>query len=386
MRTCVIISEYNPFHKGHAWQIDQAKRVLGFDAVICLMSGAFVQRGQPAILPAWDRAACAVHAGASLVLEYPAANVLQSSKTYAFHAVAMATRLGAQTLVFSSEEAALPDLLKAAQSMQTPDFDLRVHQVIQEGKSEASAVRRVLSEYFPQKEHLIAPNATLALAYITAIMAQGSSLEPLVLPRQGAAYTDEKLHQKYSSATAIRQAVYQGHMNLIQDQVPSQSYQALLKAKGAFPTLADYEGIIRYFLTLDPGRFTSNPHYENGLETHLARQMADAEHFKDFLSRACSKRYTRSRIQRLLACSLIGIDQAHPVTAFRPLAADATGRLVLRRLQDQGLPILTRMAHLHELSETEQKTYKSSIRANDLRNLALGLPPGEDYYYHPIFL
>lgn len=385
MQTCVIISEYNPFHNGHAWQIDYAKKVLGFDAVICLMSGAFVQRGEPAILSAFDRAACAIASGASLVLEYPAPNVLQSSVKYAEHAVAMASGLGADALVFGTEKTETSLLIQAAETMQTKAFDQKVGGLVKEGHSQALAVRKVLLEYYPNRPLLSSPNNTLALAYISAIQKHKSPLKAIGIPRVGAGYADSKLYASFSSATAIRKAFKEGRMEDIKSQVPPMSFQALQATQGLFPALSDYESILHYFVTFEPDRLKANPHYENGLENHLAKQMKEAKDFNDFLARSTSKRYTKTRIQRLLSCALIGIEGPLAVQSYRPLAGDDLGQKILRRLQDQGVPILTRYAQIRDLPLNDQKAYTLSMKANDLRNMALGLPMGQDYLRHPTF-
>ena len=170
MRIVGIVAEYDPFHNGHAWQLAEARRLSGADAAVVVMSGFFTQRGAPACLPPYDRAACALRGGADLIALLPAAWSLRSAEGFALGALAILRGLGADAVSFGAETADLSLLRRAAEAMDDPALRPALHRALDTGMGWAAAVTQALTERDPALGALLRePNNALAAAYLRAI-------------------------------------------------------------------------------------------------------------------------------------------------------------------------------------------------------------------------
>ena len=185
-----VICEYNPFHNGHMRQLRAIREQLGQDtAVVCLMSGDWVQRGAPAIFPTHLRAEAAVRCGADLVLELPIPYVLSSAEGFAAGGVRILTELGCDRLSFGSEQGRAEPLMSAARLQLDPDFDARLRGALASGVSYASARAEALRA-LGAPNVVSKPNDILGVEYCKAILRQGCSMQPLVIPRAGAYHAE----------------------------------------------------------------------------------------------------------------------------------------------------------------------------------------------------
>ena len=228
MKVVGIIAEYNPFHKGHAYQIRYAKERLGADYVIVAMSGPFTQRGTPALFDKYSRAGHALACGADLVLELPVVYATASAQIFATGGVALLQNAGlVDTLLFGSECPDLAALKNIADmlSEETPAYQALLRQALQEGSSYAAARAKALEN--PAYAKILAqPNNILAIEYLGALSRLDSSMTPLCLQRQGAGYHETSLDEDMASAYGIRHFLA-GHpqmsdqeLALLLDQIP----------------------------------------------------------------------------------------------------------------------------------------------------------------------
>ena len=260
MKIVGVIAEYNPFHRGHLYHIGKAKEQTGADAVIAVMSGDFVQRGAPALLPKHLRAAMALEAGVSLVLELPVWCACGSAEYFASGAVSVLDQLGCvDSLCFGSECGDLPSLSRAARILEEEPEDFRA--------ALKAALSRGLSFPRARQEALVScagsadagavmeePNNILGVEYIRAILRRGSRLEPATVRREGSGYHDQAPDPSYSSATAIRRLILEagkdGLPAALRDQVPAPSARILAESYGSrHPVYADdFSLLLKYRL------------------------------------------------------------------------------------------------------------------------------------------
>ena len=212
MRTAGIISEYNPFHRGHAWQIGELRRRLGAEtAVVCAMSGSFVQRGDFAVMRTHARAEAAVRGGADLVLELPLPWAIASAEGFAAGGVGVLAATGAvDTLVFGSECGDTETLKAVAAALESKSFAAYLRQGLQEGVSFAAAREAAARKLLGEKAAVLAqPNDTLGVEYCKAIARQAAALMPLALPRRGVGH-DGGAAEGFASASRIRELLING--------------------------------------------------------------------------------------------------------------------------------------------------------------------------------
>lgn len=208
MKTVGLITEYNPFHNGHAYHIQKAKELTRADYVVVIMSGNFVQRGTPAFLDKYTRAEIAVKHGADLILELPVIFSCGSAEYFAKGAIFMLNRTGiVDSICFGTENATVPDLMQAAKILleEPEDFQVTLKSALKSGLSYPAARMSAMKYYAPEYAYTIAsPNNLLGIEYMKALLLQKSSMQPYTLSRIHAGYHDTSAETRLYSATALR--------------------------------------------------------------------------------------------------------------------------------------------------------------------------------------
>lgn len=308
-----IIVEYNPFHKGHAYHIEQAREQTNASVLIAIMSGYFVQRGEPAIIDKWERAKTAILQGVDLVIELPPIACVQSANHFAENAISILKELGITHLVFGSET---NNLMYLQKHLDTPlDVSFIKHN-LKQGKSYAASLTN----------EKIKPNDILGLNYLRFI--EKTSIKPILIQRTND-YHDLTI-QPISSASAIRHQLKEtGKTDA------SCMNEQLNHAELVF--IDDYYPIIRHLLLTMPVTYLKRIFLmSEGIENHLKKIAQQYSNYGDFIYHATSKRYTKSRIQRtlihLLAFTLY--DDIKPSKYIRVLALNSTGKDYLKKLQN----------------------------------------------------
>ncbi len=334
MKITGIICEYNPLHLGHKKQISHIRRVDGKDCgIVCLMSGNFVQRGAPAIVDKTRRAKAAVLCGADLVLELPVTYALSSAEGFAGGGVSILSGF-CDCLCFGAETADAEKLLSVAKSLLSEKFLTLLKKHLEQGISFPAAREAALTDMGHDAALLRTPNNILAVEYCKAILAQNSSMQPMPILRQGS-YHDEFPDMENPSATAVRTLMTGSKW---ESYVPREAADCFRDA--TLHTLAAGErAMLARLRTMTEAEFEELPYGSEGLWRklmHAARQEATVE---AIASAAKSKRYTRTRLDRMLMCAYLGItaqDLHSPAPYTRVLAFNNRGREILRLARRSG--------------------------------------------------
>lgn len=332
-----IICEYNPLHLGHKKQIDVIKQQYPNTGIVCLMSGNYVQRGAPAIVDKSLRAQAAILCGADLVLELPVTAALSSAEGFAREGVRI---LGSfcTRLCFGAETANESELMSLASALLSPDFSAALRTQLDKGLSFPAARQAALVSLGQSADALSLPNNILGVEYCKAIMQLESSMRPMPIIRQGH-YHAENADVENPSATAVRALLLQTdawHEFLPATTIP-------LMENAALHTLdAGERAILSRLRTMRDEEFKSLPYSSEGLWRKLMRNARTCSSLEEIIHATKSKRYTRTRLDRMVMCAFLGLtaqDLSTPAPYARVLAFNDTGRKLLKfARQNYSLP------------------------------------------------
>ena len=329
-----IVCEYNPLHLGHKKQIDTIKSRYPDTGIVCLMSGNYVQRGHPAVFDKSLRAKAAVLSGADLVLELPVTASLSSAEGFAAEGVRI---LGGfcNRLCFGAESADKDALLSTARALLSPAFSENLRTQLDKGMSFPAARQATLQAMGVQYDTLSLPNDILATEYCKAILQQGVSMEPMPIVREGN-YHDLTIDKENPSATALRISMAEG--NSWMQYVPE---SACAVFENAVPhILSTAESAILYRLrTMTDKEFEALPYGSEGLWRKLMHNARKHTTLEEIITATKSKRYTRTRLDRMVMCAFLGITQADidsPAPYTRVLALNDRGREILKYARQTG--------------------------------------------------
>ena len=335
MKTVGIICEYNPFHLGHKKQFEMIRSRLGADTVIvCLMSGNFVQRGAPAIVDKSLRAKAAVQCGADLVLELPVSYALSSAEGFAAGGVRIFGSF-CDYLCFGAETAESEKLLKTAEALLSDAFPPLLKAQLETGKSFPAARQAALEDMGLCGQLLATPNNILAVEYCKAILSQGCPMQPLAIHREGS-YHDELPDAENPSATAVRKLMLEN--GAWADFVPEAAREVFSGA--ALHSLdAGERAILGKLRTMTDAEFEMLPYGSEGLWRKFMHACRSEATLEGIIAATKSKRYTRTRIDRMILCAFLGIslqDMLSPVPYTRVLAFNDRGRIALKAARQTG--------------------------------------------------
>ena len=336
MKTVGIVCEYNPLHLGHRKQLRKIREEFGPQtAVVCAMSGNFVQRGAPAILDKSLRAKAAVLCGADLVLELPVIGALSSAEGFAQAGVAVLNPL-CDTLCFGAETAHREQLLQTAKKLLSDEFPPLLKQELQKGVSFPAARQAALEQLGYSGTPLSQPNDILAVEYCKAILSQGSNMEPFPIQRDGS-YHAEVADSENPSATAVRNLMLYAHN--WRSCVPRAAREVFQDAP-LHSVSAGERAILSKLRTMADAQFEALPYGSEGLWRKLMHACRSENTLEDIAAAVKSKRYTRTRIDRMILCAFLGItarDLKTPVPYVRVLAFNDRGREILSQAKKQAL-------------------------------------------------
>ena len=337
MKIVGLIAEYNPFHNGHEYHIQKAKEVTGADTVIVVMSGNFVQRGAPAIMPKHLRAKVALKSGASLVLELPVCFATGSAEYFAQGAVALLDSLGCvDALCFGSECGDIQPLTRIAEvlSDEPEEYRALLRASLKEGLPFPSARERALQDYLhdPALSRILAsPNNTLGVEYIKALIRQESTIRPYTILRKDSRYHADTLEPagNFSSATAIRRLLLFSGSSLrtvedtpydepklssilarLEDHVPRECVNLLERTHlTRYPIYSnDFSLLIKYQLMRESrGTLTRYADVSEELANRIMKHLNSYQNFDQFCDLIKTKEVTYSRISRCLLHIMLGI-------------------------------------------------------------------------------
>lgn len=363
MNTVGMIVEYNPFHNGHLWHLQEAKRCSGAQYAIGIMSGNFVQRGEPAIADKWSRAALAVKAGVDLIIELPTVFAVRSAQYFASGGIQLLDRLGVvEHICFGTENPDLSALTLAAEALNEKAVITAMLQKMKTGQTYAASLTSSLSTESKVTESILrTPNNLLAIEYLRAISNYSPRLRPHVIQRLHANYHDKSITADIASATAVRTVLLQNQMLIPNSAawrcLPANCSNQLnhLVSEGKAPVgLSAFDNIILAKIrSMSPDELALLPEVAEGLHNKISAAAYKATTANELLIYIKSKRYTLTRLQRILIYVLLGInktelaqfDKTGPLYA-RILAFNQNGRILLKEINKRSaIPVVTKTAH-----------------------------------------
>lgn len=378
MKITGIICEYNPLHTGHKKQLDYVRSVYPEVGIVCLMSGNFVQRGQPAIIDKMHRAEAAVRCGADLVLELPVTAALSSAEGFAAQGVEILSPF-CDALCFGAENADGEKLLSTAQLLLSDALPLQLREELDKGKSFPAARQAALERMGADTTLLETPNNILAVEYCKAIIKQGSAMEPMPIVRKGS-YHDTIANTADPSATAVRQLMTAG--NNWSAYVPGEAATCFENAP--LHTLAAGEkAILGKLRTMTDEEFEALPYGSEGLWRKLMHAARKEATLGDIIAATKSKRYTRTRLDRMILCAFLGITVetlCSPAPYVRILAFNDRGRQILNIARQTG--------DFRNIGEETSCPYQQlESRCTDLYSLFSNIPepPGKEKNYRVFY-
>ncbi len=424
MKTAGIIAEYNPFHNGHRYQIEELCAHTGADYVIIAMSGDFVQRGEPAIYDKYTRTRMALSAGADLVLELPAAFATSSAEDFAACGVALLDRIGVVDLLCFGSECGDPDALKEIAGLlvrEPEEFSQSLKKQLKSGasfpKAREYAVRKWMAqsmaesgsgeeEYGPLKDLLASPNNILAIEYMKALRRRDSRIQPYTIKRCGKGYHDTELppgpsdmgqDMDFASASAIRKAIYDKNPQPAMEQMP------ILPGDTAIPVFPDDLSPLLNYRLLELSQSGQNltafadVSYE--LADRISNQLLQFSSFTERIEFLKTKQYTYTRISRALLHILLGITDSMIESCRRNdyapyariLGFNRNAAPLLTKMKEKSsIPLITKTADAANiLSEDglkllQQDIYCSHVYQTVMQQKSRRLFPNE--YTHPIVI
>ena len=335
MKTVGIICEYNPLHKGHVKQFGKIRQHFGEDtAIVCLMSGNFVQRGMPAMIDKSLRAKAAIACGADLVLELPVTYALSSAEGFAAGGVRILGEF-CDYLCFGAESSSEAALMQTASALLSEDFPPLLRAALETGKSFPAARQAALEEMGLDASLLEMPNNILAVEYCKAILSQGCPMKPFPIHREGS-YHNELPDTENPSATAVRKLMAES--GDFKSLVSAPAYE-VFKGAPLHTLQAGERAVLGKLRTMTDEEFEALPYGSEGLWRKLMHACRSEATLEGIIAATKSKRYTRTRIDRMILCAFLGIrlqDMLSPVPYVRVLAFHDRGRTALKAARQTG--------------------------------------------------
>lgn len=329
-RVLGIVAEYNPFHNGHMYHLEKAKEQSGAQYSICVMSGNFVQRGNTSILNKWKKAEMALKNGIDLVIELPTIYSVASAESFSLGAIKLldslkivdAISFGAETDDF----AALNNISNIAFEEPKKYKDL-LNKELKKGISFPQARENALMLYLDDNKRyaniLNSPNNILAIEYLKSLKKIKSTIQPIPIKREKVYYNENTIVDEFASATAIRNLLKNKQFSEIRKVVPKDTYEILSKEselENIVLDLSAYEKQIIYNLRkMSVEEIAQLPDVNEGLEHSIKNAASFSNNIKDFINIVKTKRYTQTRIQRILICALLGITKRDVIMGKRAI-------------------------------------------------------------------
>jgi len=315
-----IIAEYNPFHNGHLYHLEESKQKSGCTHSICVMTGNFAQRGGTSLVNKWTKAEMALICGVDLVLELPTIYSVSSAENFAEGAVKILNSTGLVTnLSFGMEANDVSSLNNIANVLyQEPkEYVTMLNHELSKGvsypKARESALMMYLNDIKRYANILSSPNNILAIEYLKALKKTKSFITPVGIQRKKVFYHEEKIVDEFASATALRRLMQHQQYDEMRKVMPKASYLLLkeeIKRGNVVFDLTKYESIILYNLRkMSIKEIAEIPDVTEGLEYSIKEAANNCNNILDFIDKVKSKRYTQTRIQRILVYTLLGIDK-----------------------------------------------------------------------------
>jgi len=400
-----IVVEYNPFHNGHKFHAEEARNQANADVVIAVMSGNFLQRGEPAFVDKWARTKMALQNGVDLVIELPYAFATSHAPVFAEGAIHILDAALCQSFCFGSEDGDISsfenslELIKRAGS----EYEQTIKNAVTLGLSYPKALNEAYNLAVESADtklpiaDLTKPNNILGFHYIQTANDISSSMKAITIPRIGAGFhEDTKKDEPIASATGIRKSFFETlDIDSVQNFYPNSTHQSLMGWQENHPSFGNWTTfypLLRFTILRDgPGRLEKIADIKEGIENLFYRAATKNETFEGFMKDVKSKRYTWTRIQRMLTHIFNGYtyemrNEIKSPSYLRLLGMTPNGRLYLNQnKKDFKLPLVSKAAAFSDPSLT-MDIHAANMYALGIAKGADQSSVGLDYTTHPIFV
>nr|WP_319488326.1 nucleotidyltransferase family protein [uncultured Caproiciproducens sp.] len=373
-----IVSEYNPFHNGHAALISQT-RLAGATHVAAVMSGNYVQRGEPAILSKWARAKQALENGVDLVVELPLPWALAGAEKFAYGGVALLDAMGADMLSFGSECGCIEDLHKAEQALGSTKLRESIQSELKNGATLAKARQKAVAGLFGEETAglLRDPNNILGIEYMKALSRLNSKIIPFTMKRVGAAHDTHTFDGQTASASQIRRMIRSGEdFSSLMPAAAAKTAKNEIEAGNAPADIASVErAILAKLRTMNRAQFADLPDISEGLENRVYAAARKASSLDEVYSLIKSKRYTHARIRRIVLSAFLGLNSSMS-SGIPPylhiLGFNKRGTEILHLMKSIAkLPVITNSSDMFSLDNPGKNMIELENRATDLFSLCM---------------
>lgn len=302
MKATGIVVEYNPFHNGHKYHLQKTKELNPNNIIIAVMSGDFVQRGEPSITDRWTKTKMALANGVDLVIELPVFYSSQSAEIFAKGAVGILEELKCESMVFGSESGKIDELKRISTLQESKEFKIKLKERLKSGDSYPTAHSSTMKEILGESE--LNSNDILGLEYIKAIRYWKSSIIPMTLKREKVGYHDTNIVGDFASATKIREHLKKNEE--ISSIVTQESFNTL-KEYSNFTYMENFYPFIRYELIKNSNNLSDIQDMEIGFENRLLENAIKSINYDEFFKSISNRRYTTGRVQRVLTHTLLAL-------------------------------------------------------------------------------
>ncbi|NLJ88142.1 MAG: nucleotidyltransferase [Epulopiscium sp.] len=396
MRVLGLITEYNPFHNGHLYHLEESKKITNSDFTVVVMSGNYVQRGEPAIVDKWTRTKMALEAGADLVLELPVVYATSSAEFFAFGAISILHHSNITDCISFGSELGSIDLLSQIADFlffESDHYKMKLKAYVSKGLAFPLARNKALiSEFIDKKINipkeelnkiLSSSNNILAIEYLKALKLLKSPIEVFTIKRQGASYNSTQLDSIFASATGIRNSLKNNDYSILYKTMPKKCADLFLESinLGKAPVYYnDFSFELQYLLkTMPPETISKIMEIDEGLENRIIKSGMNHFYINDLTKSIKTKRYTLTKIQRALLNMLLQIyskdfwdfhnnggPQYIRILGFRKTASPLLKKLKL----NSNLPIISNIKKSYvNLQGLPKKMLEKEIYATDIYSL-----------------
>ncbi|MFD1038764.1 nucleotidyltransferase [Virgibacillus byunsanensis] len=375
MKACGLIVEYNPFHNGHVYHIQEAKKTSNADCMIAVMSGSFLQRGEPAIIDKFYRTKAAIRAGIDIMLELPYPFAVQSSDLFAKGSVQTLSEIGVSDICFGSESGNISHFITSYHAFKEKEsvFKETLKKFLSQGESfpEASKIAYKEIGLSTSNMDLTQPNNILGFSYVKAILDNHLSIEPLTIKRSKSGYHDQSITSSIASATSIRKQLLNSSelSSSTTDTLPEETISQLKQYKkesSIWHSWKDYFPLVHYrVMTMTTEELAAIQGVDEGLEYRIKKTAKKATSFNGWIESIKTKRYTWTRLQRIFVHILTNtrkrdmefIHELSSVPYVRLLGMTKKGQAFLNvRKKEMDVPIISKLSlNVHPMLSLEEK-------------------------------
>ncbi len=377
-----VICEYNPFHKGHEYQLNKIKDMFPLTKIVCIMSPDFVQRGRPAVFDKYIRGKCAVACGADLAVSVPQVFALLSAEGFARAGVRCAVKLGASKLVFGIENGDTVAFEHIARTLLMPEFEFALKEQLVSSPSFSYPIirQKVLEKFLDTETVQLAksPNNILAIEYFKAIISQNLPIIPIAIPRNGSDYHSKETNGEFSSATAIRECIYNNENFL--DFLPQATHSIIKNAP--MIDVTKYNDFLYTALIVSAKETIDNATGNKELSDMIISSISDSSNYYEFRKALTGRKFTQTAIERVLTNILFKIKKdeymfEHPKYVTL-LAFNDSGRKVIK---NSSIPTISKFSNYRSL-DTRQA--EAELFADRIWSRCLINPENDKYFVNKI--